>query len=337
MGFLLRRYLSAPAEGADIPVATGTSHWLEADGPLHYVDYGGRPDGPVLLAVHGLGGSAINWDLVAPHLLPYARLLAVDLPGHGRTPGWGRSTSVHANQRIVNCLIEEVIGGPVILLGNSMGGLISVLQATEHPDTTRGLVLVSPALPLAGVTLSDARALAEFGVLISPGLGRLIVGAWGRLSTAELQVERMLRLVMVDPSSLPEEAIARARAEVATRRHLRNTGRDLVEAARSVIATVFAPDYGRRLQSLHVPVLLVHGTHDRLVSVRSAAAAHQRNPHWRLEVMEGVGHVPQIEAPQQVAEMVLEWLGHELPGSVDLRRPDASTPRGTVRSGTLEG
>ena len=48
---------------------------------MHHVDYGGPPDGPSVVLVHGLGGSHLNWDLLAPRLTPYARVLALDLPG----------------------------------------------------------------------------------------------------------------------------------------------------------------------------------------------------------------------------------------------------------------
>ena len=68
--------------------APGSSRTVELGGPVHYVDYGGNADGPVVVLVHGLGGSHLNWDLLAPHLTPHARVVALDLPGFGRSePG----------------------------------------------------------------------------------------------------------------------------------------------------------------------------------------------------------------------------------------------------------
>lgn len=326
MGLILRRKPSVISK--EPSQRKGISKWIEADGPLHYVDYGGNAAGPQLLAVHGLGGSSINWDLLAVHLTPYARLIAIDLPGHGRTPGWGRSTSVHANQRLVADFISEVIDEPVVLVGNSMGGLISVLQATDRPDQTKGVVLISPALPLATVSAADTRTLVEFIVLITPGLGRLAVGTWQRLSTAEMQIERTLRLVMADPTRMPAEAFNVAVSQIADRKHLRDKARDFVEAARSVVATIGSPDYRRRLQSLAVPVLLIHGAHDRLVSLQSATAASSRNPHWRFEVFEHVGHVPQMEDPEIVAQTITDWLGEHDLMRIDLT--DGSRTWGTL-------
>lgn len=123
---------------------------------------------------------------------------------------------------------------------------------------------------------------------------------------------------MADPSRMPAEAVAVAAAQIADRRHLRDTARDLVEAARSVVATIGSPDYRRRLQAIPVPVLLIHGAHDRLVSLQSATAASSRNPHWRFEVFDHVGHVPQMEDPEVVAGTITDWLAeHDLIG-IDL-------------------
>jgi alpha/beta hydrolase fold len=65
--------------------AGGRSRWIDLDGPVHYVDFGGPEDGPGIVCVHGLGGSAVNWSAIAPLLTGRYRLLAPDLAGHGLT------------------------------------------------------------------------------------------------------------------------------------------------------------------------------------------------------------------------------------------------------------
>ena len=57
------------------------------------------------------------------------------------------------------------------------------------------------------------------------------------------------------------------------------------------------------------PVLLIHGTADRLVPIAAARAAARANPAWSLREFGGVGHVPQLEIPQDTADAVLGWLG----------------------------
>ncbi|MCJ7710197.1 MAG: alpha/beta fold hydrolase, partial [Chloroflexi bacterium] len=142
----------------------GTGHpkslWADLDGPVHYVDHGGPADGPLLVCVHGLGGSLINWAALAPLLTDTCRVVALDLAGFGHTRGGSRSTSVSANQRLLDRFLVEVTGTPAILVGNSMGGLIAILQAYQRPKTVAGLALIDPALPLALRARPDPRVVA---------------------------------------------------------------------------------------------------------------------------------------------------------------------------------
>jgi len=292
-----------------VTTAQSTDHWVDIDGPVHYRDYGGPPDGPLVVCIHGLGGSALNWDLVATHMTGRCRVVALDLPGHGLTEAGRRSTSVHANQHIVHRFLTEVTGAPAILMGNSMGGLLAVVQATSAPRTTSGVVLIAPALPAAGVMVGDLRMILEFAVLATPGVGSLIVGLWTRLASAEAQVTRMLGVVAADPTRFPREAVEAAIDQAEVRRHFRGTARHLVEAARSVVLMSQGRSYVKRLQELATPVLLIHGGRDRIVSARTAHAAAARRPEWTFHLMEDVGHVPQLEEPELTAQTILQWLG----------------------------
>ncbi|HWO50066.1 MAG TPA: alpha/beta fold hydrolase, partial [Ornithinibacter sp.] len=111
------------------------SRWADLEGPVHYLDFGGPSDAPLLVCVHGLGGSALNWAAVAPTLAQTCRVVAIDLAGFGHTRGGSRSTSVQANNRLLHRFLVEVAGTPAILIGNSMGGLISIRQAARRAET----------------------------------------------------------------------------------------------------------------------------------------------------------------------------------------------------------
>src|SRR6476660_1863531 len=97
--------------------------------------------------VRGLGGSADNWIGVGPGFAKRHRTMAIDLAGFGRTPLFHRSAALGANAELVHSFIEQVIGEPVVLMGNSMGGHISILEAADHPRWVSALVLVDPAIP----------------------------------------------------------------------------------------------------------------------------------------------------------------------------------------------
>ena len=79
---------------------------------MHVVDFGGNPDGPVLVLVHGLGGSHLNWDLLAPRLTGAGRVLALDLPGFGRSEPGERPGSVPANVAVLPRFLERGVGEP---------------------------------------------------------------------------------------------------------------------------------------------------------------------------------------------------------------------------------
>src|SRR4051812_24938969 len=155
-------------------VVPGDSRTVELGGSVHYVDFGGPDDGPAVVLVHGLGGSHLNWDLFAPLLSPHARVWALDLPGFGRSEPGGRKASVQANVAVLRRFLTEVVGEPAILVGNSMGGMISILTAGERPDAVTGLVLLAPAVPGPRRSL-DPLVAAMFAIYAIPFAGERVL------------------------------------------------------------------------------------------------------------------------------------------------------------------
>ena len=154
----------------------GRSRWLDLDGPVHYLDFGGPAEGPLIVGVHGLGGAAVNWSAIAPLLTGRYRLLAPDLSGHGLTWLARRGTGVRAQQMLLDGFLAAVATGPVILMGNSMGGMLSLLEAAAAPKAVAGLILIDPVLPVVLARLDPIVA----GLFVSaavPGLGRLVARA----------------------------------------------------------------------------------------------------------------------------------------------------------------
>jgi pimeloyl-ACP methyl ester carboxylesterase len=296
------------ADGLGAPSA-GISRWTNLNGPVRYLDFGGPPDGPVIVCVHGLGGSAVNWTAIAPLLTGTCRVLAPDLAGHGLTQSLGRGTDVASNRALLHRFIRAVADGPVILMGNSMGGMISLLEASAAPASVAGLVLLDPALPVVAAR-PDPVVAAMFALYLTPGLRR-VAQARRRQAPAEL-VSSIMRLCCADPSRVPADVIAR-HVEVAVQRAgFPGIERDFAAAVRSVVRTAGYPHgraYRRRLGMVTCPVLLIHGTEDRLVPVAAARAAARANLAWSLREFPGVGHVPQLEVPQQTADAILAWLG----------------------------
>jgi pimeloyl-ACP methyl ester carboxylesterase len=282
---------------------------VDLGGPTHYFDFGGNPDGPVLMCVHGLGGAAWNWAAVAPLLTDSCRVLAIDLAGHGRTPAAGRRTTVGANRRLLDRFVREVVGEGVVLVGNSMGGAISLLEAAKSPDVVDGLVLVDPALPRPLLTPIDPVVAMSFALMALPGLGEAVLRRRRRRRTPREQVRETLALCTVDASGIPPEVVELGVALSEERAGDEFAARDFLAAARSLIRMLAASGRFRAaMAEVSAPVLLMHGAQDRLVSVDVARRIAQANPRWQFEVMDGVGHVPQLEVPDRAARLVLDWL-----------------------------
>lgn len=285
----------------------GTSHHADLDGPVHWVDFGGPDDGPRVVLVHGLGGSHLNWVLLAPLLTDRARVVAVDLAGHGLTHPEGRQTTVQANARLLGRFLAEVIGEPAVLVGNSMGGMISLLHTAEDPALVTGLVLVDPALPMV-LGRPDPLTLGTFFAYSVPGLGERVM-AKSRAVPARRQVEQLLELVCADPSVIPEDVKVASEHLIGVRAEVGGLDKAFLSAARSIVSTL-----GRRgayravMGKIRVPVFLMNGDKDRLVNVAAARAVARRHPHWRYDEFANVGHVPQLEIPDVVAGRVLEWM-----------------------------
>jgi pimeloyl-ACP methyl ester carboxylesterase len=236
-------------------------------------------------------------------------VLAPDLAGHGLTQSLGRDTTVAANRRLLHRFVESVVGAPVILMGNSMGGMISSFEAAAAPELVSGLILVDPALP-AVMARPDPTVAALFAIYATPLVGRLMMSR-RRQWTPEAAVTATLSLCCVDLNRIPADVIAEHVAVARRRTEFAGTEQDFLAAARSVLSAagfVHARGYRRIMQSILAPVLMLHGVHDRLVPIAAARATARLNPSWKLVELPDIGHVPQLETPHETATVIRNWL-----------------------------
>ncbi|TFV89660.1 alpha/beta hydrolase [Blastococcus sp. CT_GayMR16] len=275
---------------------------------MHYVDFGGPQDGPAIVLVHGLGGSHLNWDLLAPLLNDHARLWALDLPGFGRSEPGARKASVSANAAALHRFLTEVVGEPAVLIGNSMGGMLSILATGEHPEAVTGLVLIDPAVPGPRRALDPLVALM-FAIYAVPLVGERFMRMRRTRQSELARVREMLTLVGVDPDSVPPQVIDRSVTLLQEREDVDGMDRAFLAAARSLLRLLVDPRrYRKAMASITAPVLLVHGDRDRLVPVAAARDISRRHPGWGYLELPDVGHVPQLQVPEKVAAEVLGWL-----------------------------
>jgi pimeloyl-ACP methyl ester carboxylesterase len=296
---------------------------VDLDGPVAYREWGeAGPGRPTFVCVHGLGGCHLNWMGVAPGLARTGRVLALDLVGFGYTPREGRSATMSANRAVLSRFIRELALPPVVLVGNSMGGAMAMLQAAYEPGSADGLVLTSPALPWARGGMPSALVLAAFAMYRLPRLGEWFVRARNSRLGPERLIEEGFKIVMADPGRV-DPAIVAAQVETA-RLHAEDPDSipAFLEATRSMLRTGDRPEFVEQLiDRVRVPVLVIHGDKDRLVNVALARRAAGGRPNWRLVVFGEVGHAAQMEVPDRWVAAVEDWLAST--GIVDRDRADA--------------
>ena len=307
--------LTKPAPWAFAAPWGARGYVSELDGPVHWIEFGPQATGgdagrggPPVVFVHGLGGSHLNWCLIGPELAAGRRAVALDLHGFGLTPGTRATSTVQRNARLLDRFIREITGTPVILAGNSMGGLISILQAAAAPDTVAGLVLIDPALPQPP-RAPDWQVAGQFLTFALPGLGELYVRRVMGRRTPQDAVQRVIELCFADPSRADPAMLAASAALAAERPR---QGDAFLAASRSLMRVVGQRRrYWEMMASVRVPVLLIGGEADRLVPAGAVRQAAARHPGWETVIMPGAGHTPQLEVPDNVIGTLRDWLDRQ--------------------------
>jgi pimeloyl-ACP methyl ester carboxylesterase len=270
---------------------------------LYYVELG---EGDPVLAIHGLGGNWTAWLETLPALARRHRVIALDLPGFGRSAPAGPGIAIHGYSRVVREFIEELGLGKTAVIGNSLGGWIAADLALRAPGHVRALVLV------------------DAGGLVPTGL------------------ERRKALAIMEGAARLARYAPRFRSAVASRRHLRSLAlgstfarpsevpADLVymalppqpdpgfRAALSAAKRSWSEAWCDMLSEISCPTLIVWGEDDALLPSRHAREYARRIVGSRLFLIPRAGHLPMLERPRQFNEAVLDFLA-------ELSEPQASS------------
>lgn len=278
---------------------------IDLQGPVSILDYGG--EGPLIVCVHGLEGSAYNWALIAPKLAETHRVIAPDLSGFGFTPQLDGGSGVGRNADLVRDVIDY-FGGSAMLIGNSMGGLISMLTSEWYADRVNSLVIIDPAAPVFSWPSINFHAAARLSVPLIPWLGSKLIDAFRDQITVDEGVVEALTFVTAHPEALAAEVWEHATEIAALRRTQPWATSALVEGMNSIAPYVLTKRrFGDLIHSVTQPTLLIHGTEDQLVHVAAARWIGRQRPDWTVALFEGIGHVPMLETPGRVLEVFDTW------------------------------
>ncbi len=272
--------------------------------PVSYVEAG---SGPVLLLIHGMAGTYENWQAVIEPLAERHTVLAPDLPGHGSSAPGGGDYSLGALAAGLRDLLIALGHDRATLVGHSLGGGVAMQFAYQFPEITERLALVS-----SGGLGPEVSPVLRAAAL--PGADLFIAATAGPGAIAGSALARGLAAVGLRPNADVAE-VARGYASLSDR------GRRAAFLAtlRAVVGTDGQRvDAGDRLYLAEgVPVLIVWGRGDRIIPVHHGEQAHLAIPGSRLEVFDGSGHLPQLDAPGRFVAVLERFLEETEPARWD--------------------
>ncbi|MDO3380762.1 alpha/beta fold hydrolase [Gilvimarinus algae] len=273
---------------ASEPVFNSRVFWVEA----------GKGNDKTLLLVHGLGEKGWrDWEKLIPQLAKTHRVLAIDLPGFGRSENPGGKYSPTRYAQMIKALADKSGIKRFDLMGHSMGGAVALRFASHYPDSVDHLVLISvagvlerstfaqysSALPLEAGMVSYFNALPEG---VQDGISDLVRSVGGGLLRWD---------ALPDPTKVISGSEMTWSAALGEHPNL-NAALALVEE-----------DYSGDLQQLEVPTLILWGKEDPVAPLRTGELLDGQIPNSTFLVYAGMGHMP-VNYPEQIGQPIATFL-----------------------------
>jgi pimeloyl-ACP methyl ester carboxylesterase len=243
-----------------------------AAGPIFYAHRGNAS--PVLLCVHGAGADHTHWGAQLRDLCKLCRVITIDLPGHGRSPGAGKETIAEYGE-VVLAVLDALGLEQVVLAGHSMGGAITLWLALHAPERLQRIVLV---------------------------------GTGARLKVAE----DILQALQDDPASAVDKIVDMS-YDVDTEEALRQMGRTAFSEADPMffyrdLQACDAFDVRPQVAQIACSALVICGESDRMIPPKFSQFLAEQVPHAELVLVPHAGHMVQIEQPDMVGQAIAHWL-----------------------------
>jgi pimeloyl-ACP methyl ester carboxylesterase len=241
-------------------------------GTLFYVQRGTGQ--PVLVCVHGAGGTHQHWGCQFAGLRDTARVIALDLPGHGRSPGPG-CTSIADYSAVLLAALDALALQQVIVAGHSMGGGIALSTALEAPQRVAGLVLAG-----TGARLPVSSALYNLLTLDFSAAIRLMVdGIYDQSTTPKRKDRAIAAFMQIEPGVFRGDLLA-----------------------------CDAFDVRSRLAEISCPALVICGNADHMTPPGFSRALQEGIAAAELVMLPHAGHMLTLEQPEAVTGAMQSWI-----------------------------
>jgi pimeloyl-ACP methyl ester carboxylesterase len=290
----------APIDATELQSRTATVHGRS----VSYLEAG---SGDLLLLIHGMAGTADNWQSVIEPLGLRSTVIAPDFPGHGNSAPGGGDYSLGSLASGLRDLMLTLGHERATLVGHSLGGGVAMQFTYQFPEMVERLVLVS-----SGGLGPDVSPILRAAAL--PGADLFIAATANVGQRAGSLLGKGLGALGMRPSADVAE-VARGYASLSDS-----------ERRKAFLATLHAVvgTEGQRVAALDklylaeaLPLLIIWGDRDPIIPVAHAEEAYRVLPNSRLEIFEGVGHVPQLESPGSFIATVQRFLDETEPARFD--------------------
>ena len=261
---------------------------------LHYVVEG---RGPAVILVHGLGGFAETWRHNVGALASRATVYSLDLPGFGDSAKPPARYRLGYFAEALRGFMDGMSIAQASLVGHSLGGAVSVTYALTHPSRVERLALVGGVVPGCGYRPSWI-----YRLVAVRGLGEAL-SLLGCARVYKAALARCFHVPVRGEIDFFVDYCYAARTEPSARAAYLATLRDV-----RVDFETHAQDYCRALGTLDLPVLLIHGRQDRIVSPEHCAQVAETLVRARVRWVDECGHFPQIEHVEAVNGWLVDFL-----------------------------
>jgi pimeloyl-ACP methyl ester carboxylesterase len=249
---------------------------MPATAGLYYFAHGAEDlTRPPVVLLHGAGGNHLYWPPQVRRLIG-ERVLAVDLPGHGKSEGVGHHT-IEAYASAIVDFVEALKLNKAVLVGHSMGGAIALQAAIQSPERVLALGLVG----------SGAR------LIVSPELLHMASDPSKATDAIHIVIENSFAEATSDRlKELAEQRMRESRSSVLYGDFLACDAFDVTAAVGQV----------------SMPTLILFGAEDHMVPVGRGRALRRQLSNARLDVIPNAGHMVMLEQPERVAALLSEFL-----------------------------
>lgn len=269
------------------------------DGQAIHVKEEGAADRQVALFIHGWSSS---WYALSPIFQEFNRryrVMAVDLPGYGESPRLKERTTIPGYADLLAKLIQEVTDKPSVLIGHSMGGMISLTLTLRHPELVERMILICPTI--------SGKLSMFINMFVSPitFLERSVIT--NRFIAAFepyfIQItDRLMRPAsFADRTEIKEDEYTHLRADA------RRPGQGRVRA--ECYHAMRENDLRGKLSQVNKPALVIWGMEDNTVPLRDASVVATEWPDADLRIIPNAGHWPQFETPVITRRYVKAFMG----------------------------